>query len=77
MAFGTMNYINNNDKHLSTTLNAQFKKVGGDEFKNDYYWSSVDFNDHIVYCIKFDDNKNMRDDYEKTSSHYVRAVLAF
>lgn len=76
MAFGTMNYTSE-DEHMSTTLNAQFNKVGGDKFKNDYYWSSVDYSDSKVYCIKFDDKENKRYDYDKQDAHYVRAVLAF
>lgn len=77
MAFGAL--YTGEDKRMSEKLNTQFGKVGGDRFKtNDYYWSSTEnYWGSGIYCIKFNDTKNVRSENDKTSSRYVCAVLAF
>lgn len=77
MAFGTM--YQDDDKHKSAQLNAQFRKAGGDNFQADWYWSTMEnsaYNQYI-HCIKFDDTNNERVVQDKTKTYRVRAVLAF
>lgn len=74
MARGTLN----EDQDMTTTLNIQFGKAGGDKFKTDgFYWSSTDLSlsPQVSYCINFSNNEwfgNVKD-----NAGYVRAVLAF
>lgn len=77
MAVGTLDYTEE-DNRMSEKLNTQFEKAGGDKFKTDWYWSSTEnVSGEKSYCVKFDDTQNDRYLYDKTSSCYVRAVLAF
>lgn len=72
MSRGTSNL--DEDYGMDTLLDAQFDKVGGSKFTNDYYWSSTDA-PGSGHCIRFSDNYRIRDN--KKNKHYVRAVLVF
>lgn len=56
-------------------LNVQFKKIDGEKFETQQYWSSTEYDEKKAYYVNFSGGRNYQ--YEKTTKCYVRPILAF
>ena len=57
-----------------TTLNSKFTSNSGAAFKEDYYWSSTEYNAYSAWNVNFSNGD--RNNHNKTNSRSVRPVLS-